>query len=421
MGSRLVRLTTPAAASVLGLLLLPAGAGCGSSTPDAAHRCSGAVAVATELPTTGSDSSEGVPAQNAVELAVSQADTNHFLGDCTVDLIIKDDASALPVHDPAQGARNMTALAANQRVVGVVGPFDSSVCAAAMPIANNAGLAELSPSCTSAALTQPPVGGSTPASPGALQPTGTETFFRLSATDMAEASTTAQEARKRGATRVYIVEDQESRGLAGAFAQDFAQAGGSVAGSVLSSGVADSKAALTDAAWKGANLIMYAGTSSQLAAQVRAGMHAAGLDSVLFVAADTVVDADFIVAAGAAAEGAFGVTGSPDPASLPSAAAFNQAYRSTYNAAPSSYSVNAYDAMNILLTAIKEAVDANGGRLPSNAQAFRASVRSFVASISFGGASGTIAFDHNGNATSTVVTLWQLKNGGWDSVKSVRS
>ena len=395
-------------------------AGCGASAAGASQRCSGDVAVATELPTTGADAAEGVPAQNAAELAVTQADNNHLLGDCAVDLITKDDASvAVGGHDPSQGARNMTALAANQSVVGVVGPFDSAVCVAEMPIANNAGVVQISPGCSDTTLT-PQTGGGSAASQ-ALQPTGTQTFFRVAGTDALEASTIVQQARTRGGTKAYVIDDGESRSLASAVAQEVARVGEAAVGTATVRATADVKTALTDAAAKGANLIAFCGTSSHWAAQVRSGMHAAGLDAALFVAADSIVDSDFINAAGSASDGAFVVTGSPDPGTLPSAAAFNQTYRSAYQSAPTAYSVNAYDAMNIVLTAIKEAIDANGGTLPANLQTFRSAVRGFVASISYGGASGTIAFDRTGSSSNNVATLWQVKSGAWAAVKTFRS
>ncbi|MBV8528003.1 MAG: branched-chain amino acid ABC transporter substrate-binding protein [Candidatus Dormibacteraeota bacterium] len=412
---------TASCVSVVGVMLMAAGTGSGSSASDSAHRCSGDVSVATELPTSGTDAAEGFPAQNAAELAVTQADTNHLLGDCAIDLITKDDASpGAAGHDPSQGARNMTALAANQSVVGVVGAFDSAVCAAEMPIANNAGMAQISPACSDSALTQVTPGVSSQPQAGALQPTGTQTFFRVGGTDVLEASTIAQQARVRGATRAYVIDDGESRGLASVFAREFSGAGGAVAGDASVHGAAEVKAALADAAATGANLIAFCGTSSYDAAQVRSSMHAAGLDATLFVAADTVVDPEFVSAAGPASDGALAVTASPDPASIPSAEAFSQAYGSAYNSAPTAYSVNAYDAMNILLTAIKEAIEANGGTLPSNPQTFRAAVRGFVASISYGGATGTVAFSRSGDSTNPVATLWQVKNGAWAAVKTVR-
>src|SRR5215475_7500677 len=83
-------------------------AGCGDNggTNTAAKLCNGQISIASELPTTGADGSEGKPAQNAVELATKQADVG---GGYTLSLITYNDVSAaLGKHDPAQGATNVT-------------------------------------------------------------------------------------------------------------------------------------------------------------------------------------------------------------------------------------------------------------------------------------------------------------------------
>ena len=49
------------------------------------------------------------------------------------------------VHDPQQGAKDMTTLVSDAAVVGVVGPFNSSVAKVQIPISNEAGLLQCSP------------------------------------------------------------------------------------------------------------------------------------------------------------------------------------------------------------------------------------------------------------------------------------
>ena len=88
--------------------------------------CHGTITVATDLPLTGGDATDGPFPQLAAELAVDQANTHHLMGGCTLKYISKDDSTVLKNgHDPAQGAANMTALAADATVMGVVGPFNS--------------------------------------------------------------------------------------------------------------------------------------------------------------------------------------------------------------------------------------------------------------------------------------------------------
>jgi len=86
------------------------------------------VTVASDLPVSGSDASDGVPTQNGATLAVEQANANHLLGGCTIKFTPLDDASvALGKHDPALGAQNITSVCGKPDVLGVAGPFNSSV------------------------------------------------------------------------------------------------------------------------------------------------------------------------------------------------------------------------------------------------------------------------------------------------------
>lgn len=411
--------------SVSGAILVGAVSACGTSSTGGggtSSACTGSVTVATELPTSGADASDGVPTQNGAQLAVTQANNNKLLNGCTVNLVTKDDASvALGKHDPNQGAQNMTALAANSAVVGVVGPFNSSVCQAEMPIANNAGLTQISPSCTNPGLTIP--GSNSTINTTSLRPTGKITFFRVCTTDIAQSAGLATQAKALGATKAFVFDDQETygQGLATNFAKDFQAGGGTVVGtSSLPGTTTDFTSELASANSKGANIIFFGGTSSNGGGKLKAQMSSAGLaSSVLYMGGDGIVDTEFLTDAGSAAAGAYGTTASPDATKLSSAASFASAYQAAFGSAPGAYSANAYDAMNIVLTAVKEAINANGGKLPTNPASFRESVRSNAAAISYNGAIGHTTFDSNGDTTNKILTLYQVQSNAWTSVKNL--
>jgi branched-chain amino acid transport system substrate-binding protein len=410
--------------SVTGAILVGAVSACGTSSSGGGgtSSCTGTVTVATELPTSGADASDGVPTQNGAQLAVTQANDKNMLNGCKVNLITKDDASvALGKHDPNQGASNMTSLASNSAVLGVVGPFNSSVCQAEMPIANNAGLTQISPSCTNPGLTIP--GADPTINTSSLRPTGKITFFRVCTTDISQAAGLAQQAKALGATKAFVFDDQETygQGLANNFAKDFQQGGGTVVGtSSLPGTTTDFTPELAQANTKGANVIFFGGTSSNGGGKLKAQMSSAGLgSSVLYMGGDGIVDKEFITDAGSAAAGSYGTTASPDATKLSSAASFASAYQSAFGSAPGAYSANAFDAMNIILTGIKSAIDANGGKLPTNPSSFRESVRSSVASISYNGAIGHTTFDSNGDTGNKILTLYQVTNGAWTSLKNL--
>ena len=75
------------------------------------------------------------------------------------------------VHNPEQGAKNAQAFIADPAVLAVVGPFNSNVARAMMPILNQADLAQISPSNTNETLTKPDTARPPPIAPPARSPT----------------------------------------------------------------------------------------------------------------------------------------------------------------------------------------------------------------------------------------------------------
>src|ERR1700676_646756 len=202
-------------AGISGLIALSA---CGTSTSTSSSAggagiagCHGTVTVATDLPLTGGDATDGPFPQLAAALAVSQANTNKTLGGCTLKYVSKDDSSVLKNgHDPAQGAQNITALASDNSVVGVVGPFNSSVALAEIPKASAAHLAIISPSNTNPCLTAVVAVCSDPTikiDTASLYP-GPHTYFRVIASDVQQGDIDGYIAAKvLNASKVYVIDD----------------------------------------------------------------------------------------------------------------------------------------------------------------------------------------------------------------------
>src|SRR5579859_5105207 len=108
--------------------------GNGGNTPTAT--ANGVIKIATELPVSGKDESSGKPAEDGAHLAVNQANANHTIPGYTLVFDPQDDVGPSGIHDPAVGARNVTSLISDALVAGIVGPFNSNVAKAEMPITN---------------------------------------------------------------------------------------------------------------------------------------------------------------------------------------------------------------------------------------------------------------------------------------------
>src|SRR4029077_1423347 len=115
-----------------------------------------AIQIAVELPFQGSDKAASDPILNGVRLAVK--DAGGAVGGFTITVpnsAVLDDARN-GAHDPQTGANNMTKIVADPNYVGVVGPLNSGVAKAQIPISNAAGLLQCSPANTKPAPTKGP-------------------------------------------------------------------------------------------------------------------------------------------------------------------------------------------------------------------------------------------------------------------------
>src|SRR3954447_20940383 len=171
-------------------LLLAILAACGAGTSGGAGTTptsgSTTIKIATDLPVSGKDASSGKPAENGAHLAVDQANAKHVIPGYTLVFDPKDDVGPSGIHDPAVGAQNVTALAGDALVAGIVGPFNSNVARAEMPVTNQAPLAQISPANTNQWLTKnTPESGCTGSSNliPTLRPTGKVNYFRIATTD----------------------------------------------------------------------------------------------------------------------------------------------------------------------------------------------------------------------------------------------
>jgi branched-chain amino acid transport system substrate-binding protein len=158
------------------------GSGSAGSTPSGSKT----IKVATNLPVSGKDTSNGKPTENGAHLAVDEANQSKLIPGYTFVFVPKDDVGPSGAHDPAVGSKNIQDLVGDALVTGIVGPFNSSVAKAEMPIANQAPIALISPSNTNQCLTQTSdavgCGGSNNLVP-TLRPTGNVTYFRIATTD----------------------------------------------------------------------------------------------------------------------------------------------------------------------------------------------------------------------------------------------
>lgn len=357
------------------------------------------VTIGVDLPISGGDASVGISTQRGAMLAIEQARVPGIsLQGQTLDDAVQG------VHNPQQGAANVRNFAGDDAVLAVVGPYNSNVAAAEIPVTNAAGLVQIGPSVVSDGLTiGPAAAGLRRANPSH------NTFFRVCTTDSRQGSALAQFAtRNLHFKTAYIVDDNETYGLdlANRFEADFKQLGGTVLGhDHLAKNTQDFKSLLTKIAGQKPDLIFYGGVTSTGGGLIRKQMSGAGLAKTAMLGGDGI--ADLATVAGVQSDGTYYTLAAPNAQKLPEARAFVAAYTARYHAPIGPYSANAYAAARVAIAAISSASKAAGNVVPTRAQVLDAVAKTNALQTPI----GPISFDANGDVKNPVLSLYGFKNG----------
>ena len=119
-----------------------------------------------------------------------------------------------------------------------------------------------------------------------------------------------------------------------------------------------------------------------------------------FLAGDANNDPTFISEAGNASEGVF-VTSTPLPQDQSTAKAFIDRYKKRWNQDPGPYSALEYDAVNVVIDAVRRAKSTDRATI----------VKAIAATKNYKGATGTINFDKKGDRASVLYITYIIKGG----------
>ncbi|HEY8313287.1 MAG TPA: branched-chain amino acid ABC transporter substrate-binding protein [Candidatus Baltobacteraceae bacterium] len=388
-------MTRLAAAALLAFVVACSGGNGGGSPGNA-------VKIGIDLPTSGGDASVGISTQQGAILAIEEARKKPLPGGLQLEAYSLDDA-VQGVHSPQQGAANVRNFVSDDAVLAMIGPYNSNVAAAEIPVTNAAGLVQIGPSVVSDGLTIGPAAKSLRrANPD------TNSFFRVCTTDSRQGSALAQFARKLGYKKVYVIDDNETYGLdlANRFEQDFKQQSGTVLGhDHIAKNTQDFKALLIKVAGTKPDVIFYGGVTSTGGGLIRKQMFDTGLGKVPFMGGDGI--ADLATVAGKLSDGSYYTLAAPNAEKLPSAQTFVKAYQARFHSPIGPYSANAYAAAQVAIAAIESATKANGGKMPSRAQVLAQVVKTSALATPI----GPISFDANGDVENPVLSLYGFRNG----------
>ena len=334
-------------------------------------------------PMTGDQSKMGIDLKNATELAVSEWNGKGGVLGKKIVMLAGDDQA-----DPKQ-AVSIANKFINQHVAALVGHWNSSCSIPSSKYYNDANIVMISPATTNPQFT--------------LQ--GLKKVFRVCGTDDQQGKVAADFVlNKLRSKRVAILHDKTAYGQG--LADYFKKALGDKVQVVYYAGIIqrdpDYKAVLTSMKETRPELYFFGGIYPEAGRLVRQAREV-GLN-IPMVTGDGVYDPTFVGIAGKAAEGTY-VTFGKEPAGLSTAKAFMDHYKAKYGD-PGPYSIYAYDAANIILTAI-----ANTGTTDGN------KIADYISKNKFQGAFGEISFDQNGDVTKAPYVMWQVKGGKFVEVQ----
>jgi branched-chain amino acid transport system substrate-binding protein len=370
------------------------------------------IKIGVDLPLSGGEAASNIPTQNAVLLAVEEANAKGLPHGYKLEAYVLDD-TVQGKHDPAQGAQNVRTLIADSSVLGFVGPANSSVAKAEIPLSNEAGLVQIAASTTADGLTRGP-----DAAKLRVAHPDVNSFFRLSTLDSRQGAAGASFAKKLGLSKAFIIDDNETygKGLADVFEQQFSAHGGTILGHEhLTPTQTDFVPLLTKTRATGADVIFFGGVSVTGGGLLRRQQVSNGLGKIPLLGGDGLAGGDFLQTAGAAADGTYYTLSAPDVTRLPGAARFVQTYKARFKEDPGPYSANGYAAAKIIIAAITKALTAGGDALPTRAQILKivADTKDFQTPV------GAIGFDQYGDTTAPILSLYKVQSSKAEFISQI--
>jgi branched-chain amino acid transport system substrate-binding protein len=171
--------------------------------------------VASDLPLQGASRTQTLQINDAIRAELVSRD--YQAGDYKIGFQACDDATAQAGKwDSGKCSQNANAYAANDKVIGVIGTFNSGCAAIIIPVLNQApdgGIAMISPANTYPCLTVNLPGGCDATEPDKYYPSGERNYARVAPADDYQGAAVAEFMKEQGVTKLYVLNDKEAYGL----------------------------------------------------------------------------------------------------------------------------------------------------------------------------------------------------------------
>ena len=168
----------------------------------------------SDFPLQGSSRTQTTQIVGAIRYLLDQSDWK--AGDHKIAYQSCDDATAQAAKwDSGKCSQNANAYAGNDKVIGVIGTFNSGCAAIEIPVLNqaaNGGIGMISPANTFVCLTEGGPGCEA-TEPDKYYPTGNRNYTRVVPHDAYQGAAVAEFMQEQGIKSVYVLNDKEAYGL----------------------------------------------------------------------------------------------------------------------------------------------------------------------------------------------------------------
>ena len=358
-------------------------AACGPAKPK------GEVMVYVAAPLSGFQANGGQTVLGGVKLMAKQLNKAGGLLGYQVQVIGMDDESDSDVAiEIAQQIKE--AIERGDRIIGLIGHYNSGQTLAAMEIYKDLPLVVITPTASEVSLTQ----------------RGYRNFFRVNANDATQARVDAEFlVNTLGARRVAVIynDDPYGQGLGSLIAKELRNLGAQVP---LELQVAVEQSIFTEEVQRIAaadpDAIFYGGYEVE-APYLRAELVEAGI-TVPFLASDGAFLAATIDESGGTAEGIYVSAFAPSPEAVVDKQWIKE-YQEVDYRNPDTYSINGYSAMQVLAEGIGKAQSFDAAKV---AQAIR--------QLDFDALVGHISYDQGGDLKEQSIYIFQVRDGAFVQV-----
>jgi branched-chain amino acid transport system substrate-binding protein len=348
----------------------------------------------------GADASLGEDSKRGVEIAIDDRG-GEVLGHPV--LLTTEDGLCTP----EGGATAATKLAADTTLVALIGSSCSDETVGGIAAITAAGLTTMSPSNTRPALSAQDRG---PDFDGYLRTAHSDAFQGKAVAEFAY--------NELGARTAATIHDGSAyaEALQQVFADEFTALGGTITTQeAVSKGDTDMRPVLTKIATDSPDVLYYPIFIAEGGFMTAQAAEVSGLEDTTRIGSDGMFSADYVTGAGPAVEGTY--LSSPDFSLFPDLyAAFKTKHEAKYGGTLLSiFHAHAYDATNIVLTAIeKVAVQDEDGTLHIGRKALRDAI---YATQNFPGATGNLTCSPFGDCGAPVIAVYQVVSSdpaSWD-------